>query len=409
MTKKILNILFLISICNSLFAQKSIDILPNNGRQGEHLAVSITGIKTNFSSASNTLQFYKQGSPTNAITVDKLEYQTPNSQIAHLFIQGSATVGAYTYNIYTPADGIVNSINPFYVNLDTGTAKILSVAPNNIEPDAYINILITGTNTHFTQGGNFLIAYFEKDNNPGMVYASKYKVIDDTHAIFTASTLPGGTMGSYDLRLESPIDGTLIFKNAITVSLGNMAKMVKVTPSIAHQNQKLTVSITGTRTKFTQGSPTIVFYNSATSTNDISVESIQIDNDSNFSLQIAISATCKRDLYDISFSNGIDFHRMKKSFEVTWPVGLSKISHAANDMKVYPNPTKGKITIETKEQNIEKVDVIDIQGRLVQTETPEKPHSEIQVSVSDFLLQNQYVLIRITTNKGVFYQKIVIQ
>ncbi len=75
------------------------------------------------------------------------------------------------------------------------------------------------------------------------------------------------------------------------------------------------------------------------------------------------------------------------------------IASSPIDIKVYPNPSTGKINIETLEMI--KVEVMDMQGRIVLSS------SEIQIDLSD--KSKGIYFIRVTTNNGVGVKKVVLQ
>ena len=70
---------------------------------------------------------------------------------------------------------------------------------------------------------------------------------------------------------------------------------------------------------------------------------------------------------------------------------------------VHPNPTKGKLKIESGELRIENVEIFDITGRFVQTSTPSERSGEVDISS----LSSGIYFLRIKTDNGVFTEKVV--
>lgn len=382
------------------------------GVQGQNLSVSITGVKTNFGVGSNTLQFFKQGTGTNKIVVSNYAVISPTTILASLFIQGSATTGAYTYKLNNSIDGTVDGLNPFYVYPDTSASKLVSVSPNIIQQSEYLNVTITGSNTHFTQASNSLqIAFYQntKESKDLYIPPTSIEILDDTH--FTAFIMANdlAKLGKYDLTVTNTKDGYLPLLNSITVIESNMPRVVSVNPNLGHQNQTLKVSITGARTNFTKGSPTVSFFQNGSPTSEIEIKSYSVKSDSLLDVNVFIKSTANRGLYAIVYDNQSDYLFKEYAFEVTWALGNQDIEGLSNEVKIYPNPAKEILHLETKTSLIEKIEIIDIQGRLVQTTIPEQPTNKIELRVDDFLTPQQYLIVKIHTDKGILFQRILIQ
>ena len=79
-------------------------------------------------------------------------------------------------------------------------------------------------------------------------------------------------------------------------------------------------------------------------------------------------------------------------------VGINAISK--NEFSIYPNPTNGKINIETNQQ-IEKITILDISGKII-IETTNK---EIDLSKQ----KTGTYFVKIETENGIFTEKIIIE
>jgi len=402
-----LNLIF----ATGIYAQKSVDIIPASGAQGQSLSVSITGVKTSFGAGSNTLQFFKSGTSTNKIVVSNIAVISPTSMLASLFIQGSATAGAYTYQVKNLTDGTVNGLNPFIVNPDTAAPKLVSITPNSITQGGYLPITVTGANTHFKQASSSMQIefYYNSVRTSDIIVASMVQITDDEHFTTYIAAAELAKLGKYDITVTNLIDGYLPLLNSITVIESKMPRIVSVSPNLGHLNQTLTVSITGSRTKFKNGSPTVSFFQNGSPTSHIQINSYSVKNDSLLNVNMFIKSTANRGLYTVSYTNNSDYAYKDNAFEITWALAVEDVNELKNEVHVYPNPAHESLHIETKNALIEKAEIIDLQGRLVGTNTPEKPSNKIDFRVDDFLAPQQYLILKVYTNKGVLFQRVLIQ
>lgn len=307
MKKHLTFILFLIC-AQFLAAQNGVVITPNAGEPASQLSVTLTGINTQFSSGTFTMQFFDQGTSTSNIAASNFQITSPNTLQATLFIKGSATIGAYNYNLNHTVAGRTNGLNPFYVGNPNNTPKVTNINPN-----------------------------------------------------------------------------------------------------IGGLNQTLTVNITGTRTRFTQGSQSVVFFQNGSPTNNIYINGINPKNDSLLEVNVFIPNNATRGFYDIAVGNFSNFFFNPQSFEVTWASGLDNKEENSTDFKVYPNPAKEHIYVESIVAPIEKVEIFDIQGRLVQTEIPEQPTKKLELKTGEYLLPHQQFILKIHTSRGFTFKRIVLQ
>jgi hypothetical protein len=304
--KKLLTFILLLTCAQFLAAQNGVVITPNAGEPASQLSVTLTGINTQFSSGTFTMQFFDQGTSTNNIAASNFQITSPNTLQATLFIKGSATIGAYNYNLNHTVTGRANGLNPFYVGNPNNTPKVTNINPN-----------------------------------------------------------------------------------------------------IGGLNQTLTVSITGTRTRFTQGSQSVVFFQNGSPTSNIFINGISPKNDSLLEVDVFIPNNASRGFYDVAVGNFSNFFFNPESFEVTWASGLEGKKDISTALSVYPNPAKEELTIAINETLIEQIEVIDIQGRLVQKEVPNQPTNKITFNLDPFIVPNQYLILKIHTQKGVIFERVL--
>lgn len=74
-----------------------------------------------------------------------------------------------------------------------------------------------------------------------------------------------------------------------------------------------------------------------------------------------------------------------------------------NEIKLYPNPTNGKITVEG--ENISNIEVMNVAGKKVMDAKSVKQQSNIDLSNQ---IKGTYI-VKITTNKGIIVKKVVFE
>ena len=99
-------------------------------------------------------------------------------------------------------------------------------------------------------------------------------------------------------------------------------------------------------------------------------------------------------------------------------VGIDDLQFTIDDLRIYPNPTTGQLTINNEQLTINNIEVYDIMGRLLmsqiqnpmsQIQNPmsqiQNPMSQIQIDISHFSAGVYFVKIR--TEAGEVVKKVV--
>ena len=80
-------------------------------------------------------------------------------------------------------------------------------------------------------------------------------------------------------------------------------------------------------------------------------------------------------------------------------------SRVMSDIKLYPNPTKGKLTVYSGKLTVESVEIFDITGRLVETlRAPSVQHEQVNYSIIQ-LINNSFVIDISHLSNGIYYLK----
>jgi hypothetical protein len=112
--------------------------------------------------------------------------------------------------------------------------------------------------------------------------------------------------------------------------------------------------------------------------------------------------------YDIELKNEFETLYLTDALSVRASIGLKEDISNKEQVKVYPNPAKENLQIQTSNSTIESIEVYDLAGSLVQTETPETPKQNIEIRLSEMLVSKQIYLLKVRTKTGVYFHKIML-
>lgn len=194
-------------------------IAPNNATQGQTLSVSITGVNTNFSSASNTVvKFFSQG--TESFDINE-NYNTPfgNTLLtANIFVSPLAPIGVYSVGVENEIDGLMMLNNSFTVA--ASNKSINNITPNRGSQKETLNVSITGVNTQFNTGTPTI--YFMRQGIPSTnIETISFSSTSATTASILIKIDSNANLGLYDIGYFNINDGTILIPNAFTVDIVN--------------------------------------------------------------------------------------------------------------------------------------------------------------------------------------------
>jgi len=203
------------TVNNTSSTPSLVSVTPNTGMQGQTLAVSITGLNTNFSSGSNTIKFFKQG--TESFDFYELSNSPINNNLlsASIIIDPSAPIGVYSVGVENNIDGLVMLNNSFTVTQNN--KSITTIAPNNGTQGQTLNVTITGLNTNFTTGSPSF--YFIRQGSPTSdIQTLNITATSPTQANVQISINLDAPTGLYDVGYFNINDGAILKANAFTVN-----------------------------------------------------------------------------------------------------------------------------------------------------------------------------------------------
>ncbi|MCX6187655.1 MAG: T9SS type A sorting domain-containing protein [Bacteroidetes bacterium] len=381
-------------------------ISPNSGKQNQQLTVTITGVNTQFNTGSPTLFFMRQGSPTNDIQTINFNATSNNIANATIHIASNATLGLYDILYYNINDGTIPALlSSFTVNA-ANAPSLVSITPNTASQGQGLNVTITGTNTHFSSGSNTLHFFSKGTETFDILDFGNSTPLSNNSIVFNAFVSPSAALGIYSVGVENNLDGLVMLNNSFTVGLSNKS-ITNVVPNKGKQNQQLTVTITGVNTKFNSGSPTIYFIRQGSPTNDIGVLNFAAISATSATVQVSISPNAALGLYDIGYFNLNDGAVLKPdAFTVEIANGINEIEESI--IKIFPNPAKNILNIESK-NNITSVQIVDLLGKLIMNNVPQKQTPNLSLEFSDIQIPKGIYFITVRSIDGIITKKVIIE
>ncbi len=292
-----------------------------------------------------------------------------------------------------------------------GKAQSVSANPNNGRRLDRLNVKITGVNTNFIAGSNTL-QFFRNGTSTNFLKVDGLTAISSTEMNANIFIQASATIGNYSFVVRNPLFANASSTNFFVVRPDTgAAKILSIQPNIIPLGwQNYRVLLTGENTHFFQASNTqITFFKNGTTTNNISASFENIDN--NRMVYLIINHENNADamgFYDIELKNEFETLYLTDALSVRASIGLKEDISNKELVKVYPNPAKENLQIQTSKSTIESVEVYDLAGSLVQTETPETPKQNIEIRLSEMLVSKQIYLLKVRTKTGVYFHKIML-
>lgn len=236
-------------------AAELLSISPTSGLAGSSFSVLITGDYTHFVQGTTTASF----GPGIAVGGGALGQAGPvsvtssTSATAQIAISSTATAGAQTVLVVTGGEQ-ESLVNAFTV---LTSPQLISVAPNSGYPGTVFSVVLTGANTHFSQGStyaNFGTGISVAGNpfgQPGLV-----TVTSPTSGTVQVGISVSAAAGPQAVKVTTGTEH-LSLANGFTVVLP--PKLISAVPNTGAAGTSLSVVLTGANTHFVQGTTTASF------------------------------------------------------------------------------------------------------------------------------------------------------
>jgi hypothetical protein len=303
--KKITHLFVLLFLPSFVFSQHLVSISPSSATIGQTLSVTITGSRTHFTQASGTTIGFTSIQGVGNPTVNSKTILNDSSLTATITIPASAYTGYYTVSVSNLTDGTRLLNNGFHVN-GIIAPSLVSITPSLANAGQTLNVTITGTNTHFTQGSGTTNVGFTSSQGVGNPVVNSKTIINDS-SITANITIPSTSYtGDYNVSTNSTIEGFHWLNNGFHINGATHPTLVSISPAGAKPGQTLYVTITGTKTHFTQASGTTsIGFTSSQGVGNPIVNSKIILNDSSIIAYISIPVTANIGTYSASVYNSV--------------------------------------------------------------------------------------------------------
>lgn len=315
-------------------------------------------------------------------------------------------MGLYDILYYNINDGTIPALlSSFTVNA-ANPPSLVSITPNTAMQGQGLNVTITGTNTHFSSGSNTLHFFSQGTETFDILDFGNSTPLSNNSIVFNAFVSPTAALGIYSVGVENNLDGLVMLNNSFTVGLSNKS-ITNVSPNKGKQNQQLTVTITGVNTKFNSGSPTIYFIRQGSPTNDIGVLNFVATSATSANVQVSISTNAVLGFYDIGYFNLNDGAVLKpNAFTVEIANSINEIEESS--IKIFPNPAKNILNIESK-NNITNVQIVDLLGKLIMNNVPQKQTPNLSLEFSDIQIPKGIYFVTVQSIDGIITKKVIIE
>jgi hypothetical protein len=259
---------------------------------------------------------------------------------------------------------------------------LVSITPSTANAGQTLNVTITGSATHFTQGSGTSI-YFGFEQGTGTTVVNSQNVLSNT-SIRANITVPSNVYtGNYDVYTYNSIDGDLDLSEAFHVNGLTPPSLTSINPSSAMAGQTLNVTITGSGTHFTQGTETTISFGFEQGTGTTVVNSQNILSNTSIMANITVPANTLLGDYDVYVDNYVDGELLLMGGFHVGVVGFAIYNDDNLLLKVYPNPARNLLTVKIKKTKFFQnplLGIYDLKGKLLMEQPINKENTEIDIN-----------------------------
>lgn len=378
-------------------------IAPDHANKGDVLLVNITGNNTSFTQSTNTtVTLVALGTPIIATGV----FPISDTHLTCAFlIPSDAASGAHSLVVTTSNDGVLIKPLAFTVGGGGSSPELTSITPSTGARGQSLDVTITGSNTQFTQSSDVTVTLF----GSGSPIVADFAVPMSNTEIWASITIPSDApLGVYDLGVWS--DGLLSLPSSFTVTNGGGSNphLVSANPAFGSKGQTLDVTITGANTTFMQSSNSLMvyMYDQATS---ISANGVNVLSNTELVANFSIPADFAEGIYNLGAYVSPEWLELPNSFTI-FETGIFEPG-APHSLKVYPNPVYETLLFESQ-ADVQSIVMMDITGKQTLV-----PMSEVTVpdqhtysfNVRSLNLVKGIYFLRVETDQGPVYQKILVE
>lgn len=379
---------------------------PASSYRNKSFNISIFGSKTNFTQGSGTsIYFLRQGLPTTNITAANVVSVNDTQLTATVTVKDTAATGNYQLVAYNITDSAM------LAGFSVQQGQAISISPSSGVQGSTVNINLIGRGTVFKHAVDTNFKFFAGTSQSGSFVVNSVNPVNDTNVVINVTILPSAVVRGYLLRYSGKYDLTSIQWTFNVTAAPIRASLLSITPDSVLLGQTLNnVIIKGRGTQFTKSTSgvSVAFMQGGVQSSNVSANNISVQNDSTLMLTVTVSSQAVAlGRYDLMVSNPVDSILMlSQSFKVVNTLtGLEGIE-TSNDVSVYPNPVKEKLTISSP-CLIKRVELFDITGRLIYG--LDTNNRQFVLDVDSLHLSQRFLILKIQTEMGDTTERLLIE
>jgi len=359
-------------------------IAPDKFLQGGTYSIDIIGKNTKFTKAtSQQVYLYYSWSDLKPATSFNVVNDT---LIKATFIFPTGYLGRWKISVRDSVDKELTF--PIEIVLPSNVPQITEITPNYYKIGEKQNFIIHSKYTQITQDTYGLNVFLVRNMTKDTIYATNFKVIDDTATSFELMTSKTVNPGEYDVYLW-PIG--LKFIAGLKINRFSInAKILNSVPDSSEIGKKISLLLNCRGTIFSKDE---IIYPVFTSPSGkyLYADSIGIINDTVIKVFLNIPQEAETGFWDITLLTDQegDFH-LKDKFKIRSDVSINEITNS--NTSVYPNPFSDYIKIQSV-TSIKQIVLYDLTGKALFD--------------NNLINNSQWVLSTINLDSGVYVLKVI--
>lgn len=190
------------------YFSKLVSVSPDSAMQGERLQLTIKGKDTYFTQGIQQLYI-------TSTTIDSFKVLNDTTLLAYIKLSPSASPGWQLLQIEDNVNHYIYLFKAFKIIISPYTPKLVSVSPGYGINGQSLDLVITGSRTHFTKGTT--IFFSPQTNSPGGIYMNTFTVINDSvlNCKITIDSITKFT--AFNIQIYNNADGSLYLNNSFSV------------------------------------------------------------------------------------------------------------------------------------------------------------------------------------------------
>ncbi len=190
------------------YYSKIVSVSPDSAMQGENLVLTIKGKNTYFTKGIQWLNI-------TSTTIDSIKIINDTIILAYIKLSLSVTPGWKAIQIQDIFNRSLYLFNAFKVIASPFAPKLVSVSPGYGVNGQTLDVVISGSRTHFTKGIN--VSFYPQTTSTGGVYVNSFMVLNDS-VLNCKVTIDSITkFVAFNVNTYNSTDGNLYLYNSFSV------------------------------------------------------------------------------------------------------------------------------------------------------------------------------------------------